>query len=90
MGGRNKYKWFFRFRSTIQLAKVDQQITPWTIFSAIQYIDINREGLLREYVRICQVLPSAFSIRDLYELTWTEYEIIVMILKEDHKTDGGT
>ena len=45
-------------------------------------MDVNRDGLLREAINVCLAVPGAFSVRELFEMEWPEYEKMIEILRE--------
>jgi hypothetical protein len=49
-------------------------------------MDVNREVLMKEAIRINLAIPGAFTVNDLFDMEWPVYEstvqIIIDILKE--------
>jgi hypothetical protein len=43
---------------------------------------------MREAVQICERLPGAVSIAELFEMEWPTYELLIKILREPRRESG--
>jgi hypothetical protein len=88
VGGSDKHNQFFRFRSAIELNDSQTKEEYW-IAKSLQYIDVSRQVLLIEGLRIAQATFGGVGITELMNMDFSDYELIVEELMKKNASREG-
>jgi hypothetical protein len=88
VGGAVEYRRFFRVRAPIGITTAGP-VTPWSVFDALAYMDVNYETLLEESILICRAVPGAFSVKELFDMEYPKYEKVINIVRKTGGTNAG-